>query len=1001
MAVTFSFDLGSASAATSKIESAEIRVTHASGAIALETTVAVASGSVSSGALEIPLEVADETLTAEVALLGGGLILFQGSETLQATPGSMLSFSVPVEPVVSRVAVEGPLPVFEAIGDELPLVGYAIWSDGDTIPGAQLEWSSENPTVAEIVGSDRLVSRGEGETTVRGELGGRFETQQARVEAVVVTVVIEPEDLTLPRGSEFQLTGIARDANGNDLVRDVDWASMDPAIAAVDATGVLLAVNPGITAVIADVSEVLGTTDVEVTPAPPTLSPLEASEAGSRSIDLTANVNPNGAPTTAYLEWSLTEDFEAPNPTPSESLGGGLDDVRLETRLARLDPSTDHFVRLIASNSFGQTIGEAVAFRTADPTGGFIEGFLMAEGEPIADAVVRLDSEQTTTTDAEGAYAFDDVSLGAHTVTVVDLPVGVTVSEPTASGEIQTIGELLRLDFEGEILRTSSVRGRVTGSDIGVPGVTVILTGPDDRTVTTESDGTYAFEAIRAGSYTVTLDGFDRIYLSFDPGSKEVTVGLDEEGAVDFSGVDTDILDVTVHAFVGIDGSKPGLSPAPGIEVGVFATSSDASTRNAPLGSASTDDRGEAVIRIRKRDDVGEDGGSSDGRVWSGVISTGSGHLSIQADRVMGVSFSPDATTAAAPDTIDVLNGRARIRVGVETIKTSASDSGLRLQSWKVNAYDEPGGSTIASASSQSGNAVVTISRSPSELPQKVYFRLDSDQSQAYGEAWVQSTDPAGAGSASGGYLQYTADGLEPINGSVNVGKLVVRYTTMVIFTTGFHEVDNTSSGPVKSQGDNREGATAIGITLKRNGSTVETRGLTSTGGVVFRRLPVPSDYTLTAASTDSNITILTPSTLTVGSTGGGSVGRTDSQGGYRHSARVCPVSADTIIANCAGWAYKFNNTAVTGTVTRSGGGGAGGVEVRLARCRTPQSTSASTCVAEDGFVQTRTTSGSGGFSFTGLLEGIYEVSVTGSSVSTLVATRGNGNRQTANLVIP
>jgi len=221
----------------------------------------------------------------------------------------------------------------------------------------------------------------------------------------------------------------------------------------------------------------------------------------------------------------------------------------------------------------------------------------------------------------------------------------------------------------------------------------------------------------------------------------------------------------------------------------------------------------------------------------------------------------------------------------------------------------------------------------------------------------------------------------------------------MSVWTQVFHEVDNTSSGPVRSNGDDTAGSTSMKIQLRRNGTQLDSRSVVASGSIgPFHRRPVPDNLTLTVSSNDGTITFVSPTSIVVGAPGGGSVGTVDGDGGYRHSSRVCPLSADTIISNCSGFAYKFNNTRVQGTITQ-GGGGAGGETVKLERCRTPQSLNAQQCAAKDGFSRTDTTSGSGAYDFSGLLEGIYQVSAGG--VSRLVATKGKGNVQVKDFTIP
>src|SRR5690349_2971182 len=65
--------------------------------------------------------------------------------------------------------------------------------------------------------------------------------------------------------------------------------------------------------------------------------------------------------------------------------------------------------------------------------------------------------------------------------------------------------------------RTGAINGRVTdASDAVMPGVTVTITSPQQmgaRTAVTDSDGTYRFNAVTPGDYTVVfeLSGFSTV----------------------------------------------------------------------------------------------------------------------------------------------------------------------------------------------------------------------------------------------------------------------------------------------------------------------------------------------------------------------------------------------------------------------------------------------------------------------------------------------------------
>ena len=80
---------------------------------------------------------------------------------------------------------------------------------------------------------------------------------------------------------------------------------------------------------------------------------------------------------------------------------------------------------------------------------------------------------------------------------------------------------------------TYSISGAITSAPggVGVPGVSVALTGTRTASTTTSAAGTYSFTSLPSGSYTVTpsMSG-----VAFDPASRSVTIGSANVGNVDF-----------------------------------------------------------------------------------------------------------------------------------------------------------------------------------------------------------------------------------------------------------------------------------------------------------------------------------------------------------------------------------------------------------------------------------------------------------------------------------
>ena len=149
-------------------------------------------------------------------------------------------------------------------------------------------------------------------------------------------------------------------------------------------------------------------------------------------------------------------------------------------------------------------------------------------------AVNLLDSGgttvDTTTTDGTGFYEFTDLVAGTYTVVVdpasfttvveqtYDLDDGVTTSPATPDAATVTLtpGEANNdVDFGYRPLGTIGdivwndldASGDINGSETGISGVTVILTGTVNDSVITDSNGFYEFADLPTGVYTVTVSG--------------------------------------------------------------------------------------------------------------------------------------------------------------------------------------------------------------------------------------------------------------------------------------------------------------------------------------------------------------------------------------------------------------------------------------------------------------------------------------------------------------
>ncbi|MEO8621685.1 MAG: SdrD B-like domain-containing protein [bacterium] len=143
-------------------------------------------------------------------------------------------------------------------------------------------------------------------------------------------------------------------------------------------------------------------------------------------------------------------------------------------------------------------------------------------GEPgIPGVLLQLSNGATTTTDANGAYAFTDLPAGTYTVQV-GAPAGFAAS-PTGAGTPSTdsngsgtsvtvlTGTDNTIDFGfyklgaiGDFVWNDlNANGVQDGGEPGIPGVTVTLS--NGATTTTDASGAYLFANLAPSNYTVTV----------------------------------------------------------------------------------------------------------------------------------------------------------------------------------------------------------------------------------------------------------------------------------------------------------------------------------------------------------------------------------------------------------------------------------------------------------------------------------------------------------------
>ena len=205
---------------------------------------------------------------------------------------------------------------------------------------------------------------------------------------------------------------------------------------------------------------------------------------------------------------------------------------------------------------------DGIMLRTAGISGEVTVG---DDDTPLPGVTVTVsggprDEEHSATTDSDGVYLVENLHAGDYSVVISGYDTREYGFDPTTETVSVGLRETLEVAFQGELLRTAGVSGRVSVGGMGIPGVTVTLTGEEDRDPeNTNADGQFGFSGLAAGDYTLTISGYDAVEYAFEP-TREFALELDESEIENFTG--RALRTAGVMGYVTVEGA-----PLPGIDV--------------------------------------------------------------------------------------------------------------------------------------------------------------------------------------------------------------------------------------------------------------------------------------------------------------------------------------------------------------------------------------------------------------------------------------------------
>ena len=185
-----------------------------------------------------------------------------------------------------------------------------------------------------------------------------------------------------------------------------------------------------------------------------------------------------------------------------------------------------------------------------------IQGRVAVEGQGLSGVTVNLSGvgpARIATTDAAGQYAFNELRAGVYQVGISGFSADDYEFSQTSQSVTVALGQTANVPFDGTRLRTAGISGQVAVDGQGIGGVMVALSGAAQATDTTNTQGQYGFSGLAAGTYTVTISGWNAELYDFAMEERTKTVELADNQAAIASFEGTHVANATVMGHVFLD----------------------------------------------------------------------------------------------------------------------------------------------------------------------------------------------------------------------------------------------------------------------------------------------------------------------------------------------------------------------------------------------------------------------------------------------------------------
>ena len=405
----------------------------------------------------------------------------------------------PTIPVATSIALSTTSLNLTSLGQKQQLTATVKDQNGATVSGTTVTWATTEPGVATVSSAGLVTSIGNGTGAIIAVYGSISATASVSVTAQVPATIELSDTLVsfVSLGDTATLRAQAKDASGENIsVANFIWISADETIASVSADGLITAVSNG-------------TTSITATAGPASAAAATSIQQDAASITLLPDSLVFAAPgDTATIAASVL-DAGGSEMASSPTLTWSSSD------LSTVTVNSSGIVTAVASGLATVTAQagnlESTVNTRVKGSSGYLAVTVTGDGDPLPDVDVWLTDPTGTntkkTTDSAGIVLFRDLWAGENTVTLEQLPTGLTLA-PTNPQTVQiTENEGHDLVFTG-IFAPAQISGTATSWGKAVEGAVVRIEGKDTLEVTVNSTGVFQVDSIRrggTGAYTLSI----------------------------------------------------------------------------------------------------------------------------------------------------------------------------------------------------------------------------------------------------------------------------------------------------------------------------------------------------------------------------------------------------------------------------------------------------------------------------------------------------------------